>query len=223
MSSVMTRTVNGKVLVCLLGAAAAFGAGVHFLHGFQVKRNAGALLEQADRAEREGRPQETADYLQRYLGYAPQDHEALARYGLLLLDRVSERGTARDKERVFLVLDRVLTQSPERDDVRRRQAQLALELHRYGDAKDRLLALVPDREHPKDAEVEELLGQAYAGGGQYTDARRALEEAIRLAPDRVSSYVLLAQLFHRQPDDQPRSPGDVFRPFQRHGRTAAEN
>src|SRR5260370_40180267 len=80
----MTRTVNLKFLACLLGGAAVFGTGVHFLHGFQLKRNAGALLEQANRAEREGHLEQAAEYLSHYLAYAPGDTDALARYGFLL-------------------------------------------------------------------------------------------------------------------------------------------
>jgi len=47
----MTRMLNLKFLACLLGGIVLLGTGIHFLHGFQVKRNASALLEQAKKKE----------------------------------------------------------------------------------------------------------------------------------------------------------------------------
>src|SRR6516162_4894421 len=58
---------NFKFLVCLLAGTALAAIGVHFLHAFQVKRNAGALLHQADQAEKEGNLRRAADYLIQYL------------------------------------------------------------------------------------------------------------------------------------------------------------
>ena len=78
------RTVNFKFLGCLLGAVVVLGVGVHFLHAYQVQRNAGELLRYADRAEKEGDLARTADYLARYIRMVPADDNALARYGLTL-------------------------------------------------------------------------------------------------------------------------------------------
>src|SRR5262249_50739495 len=137
-SSVTKRTVNVKFLAWLVGGAAVFGVGVHALHGFQVKRHADVLLGQAHRAEAEGFPDRAADYLGRYLAYAPGDTGVLAEYGLLL-DKLAK--SARAQEGAYLVLDEVLRRDPGRLDVRRRQAQIALDLKRYLDAEENLRKL----------------------------------------------------------------------------------
>jgi tetratricopeptide (TPR) repeat protein len=192
----MTRTVNLKFLAGLLGAAVAFGTSVHFLHGYQLKRNAGALLERANRAEREGRPDQASEYMSHYLAYAPGDSDALARYGFLLDKSAKSR---RALERVFLLFDRTLEREPGRADVRRRQAQIAITLGRYSDAEDHLRQLRTDP--PTDAEVEELLGQCQAARGKFAEAREHFKKATELAPNRIGSYVLLGRLLRRQPHE----------------------
>jgi tetratricopeptide (TPR) repeat protein len=195
-SSVTKRTVNVKFLAWLVGGAAVFGVGVHYLHGFQVRRNAAILLEQAHRAETEGRPDQAADYLGRYLAYAPGHTGVLAEYGLLL-DKLAK--SARAQEGAYLVLDEVLRRDPGRLDVRRRQAQIALDLKRYSDAEENLRKLRDKL--PNDAEVVELLGRCQTARGKYKEARGSFQTATRLAPDRVSSYVLLARLLRSQPGE----------------------
>jgi len=54
------------------GRSPDFG-GTHFLHGYQVRRNASGLLEQADRAEQEKEPIKALEYLSRYVGLVPAD------------------------------------------------------------------------------------------------------------------------------------------------------
>jgi len=48
----MRRSLNYKFLLGLLAGTAVFGTGVHFLHAYQVRRNAGALLTRAEQAEK---------------------------------------------------------------------------------------------------------------------------------------------------------------------------
>jgi cellulose synthase operon protein C len=191
----MTRTLNFKFLAILLGGLVVFGTGVHFLHGFQVKRNAGTLLQRAGRAEDEGHLEQAADFLGRYLTYEPGNTDALARYGLLL-DKLAK--SPRAQLRAYLVLDRVLQLEPQRADVRRRAAQVAIDLRCYTDAKDHLEVLA--KAAPKDAELEELLGKCEAGRGEYLEARKHFQNAVRLAPERITSYALFAWLLQSQPD-----------------------
>jgi hypothetical protein len=77
------------------------GGGVYFLHGYQVKRNAWALLAQADREEEEGH-RGPRGYLARYVALVPEDEDALSRYGLLL-EQLAR--TDKDHLRAFLVLE----------------------------------------------------------------------------------------------------------------------
>src|SRR3954452_12238011 len=109
----MRRRLNVKFLIGLLVVTALLGGGVHLVHGFQVKRNAGALLRRAEQAEKKGDLEEDEKYLSRYLVYRPDDADALARYALLL----DKRDTAgKGRVRVLTVLEQVLRRAPDRDN-----------------------------------------------------------------------------------------------------------
>src|SRR5262249_49457545 len=139
--------------------------------------------------------------LSRYLKFAPEDTESLARMGLLL-DKQAVKNPAL-RERAFFVLDQVLRREPGRSDVRRTAVRLAMTLKRYGDAKAHLVFLMA--EAPADGELFHLLGSCEAGAGKYADAVKALEKAIHHPPKEVESYVLLAALLWRKRDDAKRA------------------
>jgi tetratricopeptide (TPR) repeat protein len=193
------RRVNRRFAVLLLAALGLLGVGAYSLHGYQVKRNAGALLSQAERAEAEGQLARSADYLSRYLALAPRDTEALARYGVAL-----EKLATNEKARVqaFLVLERVLLRDPGRRDVRRRLVPLAMAIGRWSDAVGHANALLAD--DPGDAELLALLGQCEEGAGYPDRARDAYERAIAQAPQELANYLRLAGLLRRALN-QPRA------------------
>src|SRR5438876_8003892 len=101
----MRKVLNVKLIGWLLGAILLFGTGVHFLHGYQVRRNASVLVSQASRAEGQGQTERAAEYLQRYLGLVPSDTDVLARYGLTLDKLATSR---KGWLRAFLALQQVL-------------------------------------------------------------------------------------------------------------------
>ena len=74
----MKKRINVKAIGIILATLALFGTGVHFLHGYQVRSNAGILLAQADRAEADGRRDNTANYLRRYISLVPADTDVIA-------------------------------------------------------------------------------------------------------------------------------------------------
>src|SRR5207248_1131144 len=129
---------NYVAVLILLAVAGTLGGGGHLLHAYQMKRNARELLAQADQAEAEGQPAQAADYLTQYLGLAPADTDALARYGLLR-ERLA-RGP-RGRVGALLVLEEALRRDGSRQDVRRRAARLATEIRRFSDARHHLDAL----------------------------------------------------------------------------------
>ena len=69
---------NYRLALGLLAALLVAGAAVHVVHGYQVRRQARALLERADRAEAVGQNEQAAALLQRYLELAPDDTAAPA-------------------------------------------------------------------------------------------------------------------------------------------------
>ena len=202
----MRRTLNIKLLIGLLVATALLGGGVHLVHGFQDKRNAGALLKRADQAERRGNLEQDEKYLNRYLVLRPDDANTMARYALLLDKRDT---SGKNRVRVLTVLEQALMRMPDEDDalrrdVRRKAADLAMtpELGRYQDAREHLEALL--KSSPEDGELERLIGQCREAEGRtgksieaerrYREAMAWYERAIKHAPDQIEAYVRLAGL-----------------------------
>src|SRR6186713_1261625 len=103
----MKTRVNIRFVVILLGSLAVLGTATHFIHGYQVKRSAGALFTRATEAQERGELTEAANLYERYLGLVPGDIEALTKFGdLLANEKYSKLLMA--KQRAWLVLNKVL-------------------------------------------------------------------------------------------------------------------
>jgi tetratricopeptide (TPR) repeat protein len=196
----MPRKLNVKFLASTLVLIALLGVGVHLLHGYQVKRNASSLLRQAERAEEAGDIGPALDYLGRYLAFAPDDTDALTRYGHLLEEQAKRTRSARTLSRAYFTFDQVLRRDASRRQVRRHVVDLAMGLERYADARQHLGVLL--QESPANAELEELLGRCEESDKAYGRAAEWYGKAIQHAPHKLDNYVRLAQLY-RQHLDQP--------------------
>lgn len=186
----MRRTVNLKLLVVLVAVLAGMAGGTHFLHAYQMKRNARVLLKHAERLEEQGKLAEAASYLGRYLVYEPQDVDALARYGVLLEKFPESPGT---RGRAAFVLEQVLRHDPKRSEVRRKLIQVEMQLGRYGDARDHLNLLLKE-DCRDDGELEELLGRCHEAAGEFGRAAQDYQKAVKHAPARVESHVNLSRV-----------------------------
>ncbi len=191
----MRRKVNVRFLGGLVLTILLLGGGVHLVHALQVKSNASGLRRQADLAQEEDRLQDVEKYLRRYLGYVPDDIDALATLGLTL-DKLTKH--PKERRRVFELLDEVLRKDPERREIREKQVRLAMELGRYdpgryADAAFHLEYLLR-QSTPQDSEWEELLGRCHEAKGEYAKAVTWFEKAIKHGPQRVESYLALSQL-----------------------------
>jgi tetratricopeptide (TPR) repeat protein len=191
----MRRTINYKAVLILLACGVALGAGVHVVHGFQVRRNAGALLEQAKVAEQEGRPAEAADALEQYVSLTPDDTDALARYGTLL--RQAAR-TPQDLVRAFLVLEQALRRDAGRADVRRQVAELGVRFGRFQQAREDLDLLLKD--NPDDVALLQLRGLCELGDRKPDEAWKWYNRAIKAAPQDINLSADYAQLLRERLD-----------------------
>src|SRR4051812_45404950 len=102
----MKRRLNKKLLIWLVAVTLLLGGAVHGVHLLQARRAAGGLLRAADRAEAEQDLPRAASYLSRYLHYAPEDTDTMARFGQVL-DKLGEKDF-RKRERALFVLEQVL-------------------------------------------------------------------------------------------------------------------
>jgi tetratricopeptide (TPR) repeat protein len=169
----MRRRINFRFLACIIGVAAFFAVGGHFLQAYQVGRNAGDLKNRAARAweaaKDETNPKDaTTKYVEamgqyrRYLQLVPGDGDARADYGLCLAHEARtgpQFGAAAD------VLEQALRLEPERDDARRRLVEVLLLVRSYANAHYHLRKLTAD--HPNDPDLEHLRGRCLEEADQY--------------------------------------------------------
>ncbi len=203
----MRRKLHVVRLLWLAAGLTVFSIGTHFLHGYQVQRNAGRLLEQATHAEETGQLHEAAEYLGRYLGLAPDDSAALTRFSLLLAKLAH---TPQARLRASFTLEQALRRDPEQREVRRKLVDLAFDLHRYDDAREHLLILMQTA--PADAGLLRQMGRCEEARGQYAAAAGWYGRAIRQQPHEVESYDRLARLLrHRlgQPEQGDQKMEDL--------------
>lgn len=195
------KQFNTRLFLWLLGLTAAATGGVFLVHYLQTGRIAQALLWQARRAEEQGHPEETSRYLARYLEFVPDDHEQRANLGRVLATRVldgdPEKVTDRLRQQALFVLEGVVAREPDRQDLRRQLARIALGLGRTDVAAEHLTRL--HDELPADGEVTCLLAECREAQEKYADAALLYWDAVGRAPRHEPGYVRLALLL-RRPD-----------------------
>jgi tetratricopeptide (TPR) repeat protein len=193
----MNRKINFRFLALLLVVVVVPGIGVHLLHGFQVKRQATVLLEQSRREEEGQQYDQAAEYLRRYLYHNLDDTEARIRYADLLLEK-QRNPSWRARQQAYTQLEQVLIREPERHDLRRRVARLAMswDIRAYSAAADHLQQLL--KAFPEDGELYFLLGQCQEVTGNLPSAIESYSRAVKYDPKQVNAYARLAYLLRRE-------------------------
>jgi tetratricopeptide (TPR) repeat protein len=193
----MKKTLNVRYLLKLLVVLLVVGVGVHLLHARQADRQAEAFLHQADTAEKDGRFDRAAGYLGRYLALRPTETDVRARLGLALAKLAR---TAEQRLQAFLVLEQVLREDPRREDVRRKNINLAMDprLQLYPEAKGHLQVLIDAHKDAPEGELFDLYGQSLAATGDYAEAEKAFAQATTLKPDLVLAYARRAALLKQR-------------------------
>lgn len=187
------RTVNTRFLGFLIFAATTLAVGLHLLHGFQIKRNAADLQVRAERAYKDENFEQAILLQSLYLGFRPNDLDALTRLGQWTDETANSR---RGWLSAFLTLEQVLAQDRERHDVRKRVVELAFKLRRFSDALVRLNEL-PDR----TSTVAFKIGRSLEGLGRINDASNAYIEAVQKDGTSVDAYASLISLIDRRADE----------------------
>jgi tetratricopeptide (TPR) repeat protein len=195
----MRRRLNNRFLVCLVAGLTLVGSGVHLLHTWQVRRNLGTLLDLAEHAKQEGKPERALDYFDLYLRQCPDDLDVRTEYGQAL-DRFDHTPTGR--RNAYQAFDRVLAGRPDRADLRRRAAELAILLNRLPDAVRHLEVLL-DTPGADKSEAAYFLARCHELLGALPKAAAWYRRAIAFAPNNLEGYIDLARLDEQrlgQPD-----------------------
>jgi cellulose synthase operon protein C len=204
----MKRRLNVRMVTMILTAAILLGLGVHGLHGIQINRKAGALLDRAERAEAQGDLEKAQELLGLFLGFQRKHSGALAKYGLIRALRARSHD---DRTQAMRTLEQALHLDPDRPDIRRRVIDLALSLDRYTVAQTHLRVLLRRSQPgaigasrtsvPDEGELEELMGRCSEGVEDYAKAALWYKDAITHAPDRIAAYVRLSDVSRKRLGD----------------------
>jgi len=200
MGEIRERMINFRFLGILCGAGAVFFGSVLAIHAWQVQRNASSLLVLGQRAREQGDLDRACDYYSRYIGLVPRDIHALAEYGQLL-DQSAQGPDA--LRRVFSVYEDILRSDPTREDIRRRQVQVAVETGRFPDALSHVTIL--RQRYPADGELDLAAGRCFEALADDRNAVEAYQAAIQHAPRLVDAWKRLAGLYHSRLDQPERA------------------
>jgi tetratricopeptide (TPR) repeat protein len=190
----MSVRFNARFAVISFLAVAALLAGYFVLHARQARRNAAGLIDYAERAAAEGKPDRALRALNRYLLTYPDDRTARAQYAQLL---INTQPTPAGRARAVPTLERLLADEPDRDDLRAQIATLLYDAHQWAAAQPYLEA----RTNRPDATALDIerLGKLYAVTKKW-DALAKFLTPICMGEGRgptVFDYVRLAEA-HRQ-------------------------
>jgi tetratricopeptide (TPR) repeat protein len=208
----------------MLLAVVLFAAGLFGLHRLQAGNITGALLWQANQAEKSGNPNLAARYLSRYLEFVPEDIEEREHLANVLSDDklIITAGAMRRAE---YAINQVLTWDPQRHKLRLVLCRILLATQRPEQAEEHLKVL--QNKLPESGDVAFLTGQwrelrlqTQAVGVKKDEQQRLLREirsdyerAIRLDPRKAGAYLRLVAVLRQQDfgKDQRENVGEIDR------------
>ncbi len=196
LAEIRPRMINFRFVAILATACGVFFSSVYAIHGWQMRRNAGSLIELGERAREAGDVGKARDYLNRYVGMVPGDANALATLGVLLDDSSADHGTLR---RVFAIYEDVLRSDPTREDIRRRQIETAMAIGRYSDALAHVKIL--RQVYSTDGDLAMQAGLCQHELGDFEAAAESYAQAIEFSPRLINAWARLADLRSSVLDD----------------------
>lgn len=135
------KRLNVKLALWLVGIAVFSVVGVHFLHGYQVDRNANSLKVQADQARTAGNDEEAVKLYSQYLRHRDDRdaYEALAE--LTVEVAKNPKATRNDFFKAYNVLEEAIRRYPDLHNVRMSLIDYTIAMRRITDAQDHLRSL----------------------------------------------------------------------------------
>ncbi len=205
-----TVYINFKAIALLLVLAGAAAGGVHALHVRQVAAHTPLVLEEAKKRQAAGEKASALAFYQTYLGYRPNDTQALADHALLKAETTKGPAGALD---AFYSLQRALNVAPERLELRKELVRFGVRLSRVRECKKELKELVD--EFPQDPEVLLLAARGALQLQEPDEARQRYEELLRLGPADVSVELEYVFLLSNELNDKPAADAAMEKALQR--------
>ena len=168
-----------------------------FMQRFQVSRLARSVVEQADNALHKGNFSKAEKLYWEHLLVFPADVDVKIKYADALLKVASLPSRQREALQIY---GGILTRSPGREDVRRKQVALKVAMGRLQDTglEADLTILLNKAENKNDGELLFLRGRCYENNDNDENAvewyRKAIEHIKPNAPQRIEAYQRRATL-----------------------------
>jgi tetratricopeptide (TPR) repeat protein len=205
------RRLNVKLALWLVGIMLLLVVGVHFLHGFQLDRNAEFLRKQAEQARDGGDTKEAVKFYNQYLKYRddPAGYSELAK--LVAASAEGADATNRDRLTAYNILDEAIRRHPDLKDVRRKLIEFTMMFRRIPDTLEHIQYLKGQGD--TDPELDVKIARCHILNGEEEAEIKKLSELVgydqetqRFKPEggpgakQVEAFSLLAQLLRRKTD-----------------------
>jgi cellulose synthase operon protein C len=175
----------------------------HFAHRWQVRKQVGAFLYQADLARDEAAKAEAAgnsesmeaqrdreqNFLSRYIMARPGDFDARERLARL---KTESAKTRRQRMAAYFLLEDVLRRDPSRTELRRFTAEYAMRIGLFKEAEGHIEMLL--QAQPEDGELEGMFARCLVAEKDFAKAEEHYVLSIQHSPDLIDSYSTLAFL-----------------------------
>jgi tetratricopeptide (TPR) repeat protein len=181
----MQFRINWRFLLLMSAASAVCLVAVHFAHGWQVRRQAGAFLHQADVARDASPPDAEREiaYLRRYLMARPAETDVRERLGRAMCKHAKKGGEILE---AYLVVQDTLRRDPARDNLRRFAIDFAMPIGMHAEALSDIEVLLARR--PNDGELEGLKAKCLVAAKKYKESEEWYRRAVEHRPDLVEAY-----------------------------------
>lgn len=191
-------TFNLRFTLILIAIVGVFGVGVHFLHAFQVDRNADSLLAKARRSLADENLDEAAKYLRVYIGFRPKDAKAVAELAQIL-DRKARTGA--QLVNAYRTYQQALRLDSEREDLLFRSAEIARLIGRNQDALSGIKIL--RKNAPDDPKLSLLAAKCYLADDRIRESTNEYLATIQNEQSNLEAYQGLTYLFSQHFEELP--------------------
>ncbi len=200
----MRRVLHWKRALILLGVLVVISAAAAGVHRLQVHRQASTLKERAISAEAEGKNEEAADLLERYLKFQPKDEDAAMRYLNIRFAQAEAEPNSTAPDRAINAGEKYLREFRNHPEERRKLVATYLkvgrqrgEVAKVNAAREHLELLLndPKQQASRDVELLEMAADLEILAADPNKAVDYLREAIATGSAPISLYSRLIDTY----------------------------